>query len=94
MMDKAEAGRLGGKATVARHGRRHMSQIGKRGFETTVARHWQGDRATYREWLLARAWNVVIDALTDAKIDAALAAGATTVCVEIPLVESEDEIPW
>ena len=28
-MTKAEAGRLGGRATVARHGRAHMQAIGR-----------------------------------------------------------------
>jgi hypothetical protein len=37
-MSKAEAGRLGGKATVAKHGTEHMSTIGKRGFDMLVER--------------------------------------------------------
>lgn len=31
-MTKREAGRLGGRATVARHGTEHMRAIGKHGF--------------------------------------------------------------
>lgn len=34
-----EAGRLGGRATVERHGAAHMSEIGKLGFAVTLARH-------------------------------------------------------
>lgn len=36
-MSKAEAGRLGGLATVAKHGAQHMQAIGKRG----AAALWQ-----------------------------------------------------
>lgn len=35
-MSRAEAGRLGGMATVARHGRAHMSEIGARGFASAL----------------------------------------------------------
>jgi hypothetical protein len=38
-MSKAEAGRLGGRATVARYGRRHMSEIGARGFAMYAFRY-------------------------------------------------------
>lgn len=38
-MNKAEAGRLGGKATAAKHGTGHLAAIGKRGGETTKERH-------------------------------------------------------
>ena len=41
-MSKAEAGRLGGRATVAKHGATHMSRIGKDGFAALEARF--GDR--------------------------------------------------
>lgn len=43
-MTRTEAGRLGGRATVARHGREYMSKIGRRGFSVTVERYWAGDR--------------------------------------------------
>lgn len=36
---KADAGRLGGLATVRRHGRAHMAKIGKRGAAATWARY-------------------------------------------------------
>jgi general stress protein YciG len=32
-MSKGEAGRLGGRSTFARHGREHMAEIGRRGFQ-------------------------------------------------------------
>ena len=37
MMTKRDSGRLGGLATVARHGREHMQRIGRRG----AAVFWQ-----------------------------------------------------
>lgn len=36
---KQKAGRLGGLATVKRHGREHMQAIGKRGAETLWRRY-------------------------------------------------------
>lgn len=33
-MNKRDAGRLGGKATLAKHGKKHFSRIGKRGAQT------------------------------------------------------------
>ena len=35
-MTPSEAGRLGGQATVAKHGREHMSKIGKVGWQATL----------------------------------------------------------
>lgn len=50
-MTKAEAGRKGGRMTKKRHGVQHYRTIGKKGFMTTVARHWQGDKAGYIRYL-------------------------------------------
>ncbi|HEY0739294.1 MAG TPA: hypothetical protein VGD69_30510 [Herpetosiphonaceae bacterium] len=41
----ATFGKRGGSTTVKRHGRSHMSTIGKRGFEAMVQKYWKGDRA-------------------------------------------------
>src|SRR5947209_16601672 len=44
-MSKAECGRLGGRATVARHGTEHMRAIGKAGFRGLVrylSKRYQG----------------------------------------------------
>ena len=38
-MDKKKAGRKGGRATVAKHGRDHMSRIGKEGARVTWTRY-------------------------------------------------------
>lgn len=37
-MSKAEAGRLGGRKTVERHGTQHMSKIGQKGFDALTER--------------------------------------------------------
>ena len=50
-MTKAEAGRKGGRMTKKRHGVQHYRTIGKKGFMTTVVRHWQGDKAGYIRYL-------------------------------------------
>ena len=38
-MTKAEAGRLGGLATVKKHGKEHMAAIGRIGAQTTQERY-------------------------------------------------------
>lgn len=43
----------GGLGLVAKRGSEWMSQIGKRGYETTVARYFDGDRKAANEWLAA-----------------------------------------
>jgi len=39
MMTKKEAGRLGGLATVEKHGHEHMSKIGKKGAKVLYERY-------------------------------------------------------
>lgn len=46
-------GSKGGRATVERHGRAHMSRLGVRGFWTTVVRHWDGDARAYVNYLIS-----------------------------------------
>lgn len=48
-MTKAEAGRLGGKATYRKYGPDHMSRIGARGFERYAEIHHGGcaERAAF-----------------------------------------------
>jgi hypothetical protein len=58
-MTKQEVGAMGGKVTVARHGREHMRAIGKRGFAgcevrahssitTTLSREPDGRNSCWR----------------------------------------------
>lgn len=46
-----QLGRKGGLATVAKHGRRHMSQIGRRGFEATTELYFDGDEELHKRFL-------------------------------------------
>jgi hypothetical protein len=79
-----ERGRLGGLATFQRHGRQHMSAIGKKGFEATVARHWQGDRHAYLLFLAAREWHLLSDRLDSLRLAEEIRAGAAIACIELP----------
>jgi hypothetical protein len=83
-LSMSERGRLGGLETFRRHGRKHMAEIGKRGFETTVARHWLGDRHAYLLFLAAREWNVLSDRLASLRLGEEIRAGATIACMELP----------
>jgi hypothetical protein len=49
--DGSGSGRDQGRTTFERYGSAHMAEIGKQGFETTIARHWQDDLAAYRDSL-------------------------------------------
>src|SRR5438132_12331258 len=64
-MSPKDRGRLGGKATLARYGRPHFQAIGRRGYQATLARHWQGDRRGFAQWLHGHALTAVADALAD-----------------------------
>jgi general stress protein YciG len=44
---------LGGKATVNKHGRQHMAEIGKRGFMVTTCRYFLGNDWLHKRWLSA-----------------------------------------
>ena len=45
----------GGRQTVARHGRAHMSQIGRRGWNVVTARYFLGSDLLHRRWLATAA---------------------------------------
>ena len=42
-----ERGRKGGQTTAARYGREHMQAIGRKGFQVTCERYWNGDRERF-----------------------------------------------
>lgn len=46
-----ELGTKGGRANVAKHGRSHMSNIGRKGFESTTKRYFQGSEHLHKQWL-------------------------------------------
>ena len=50
-MTRSDAARLGGRAVVAKYGRQHMATIGRRGYEATVNRHFNGDEQAANQWL-------------------------------------------
>jgi hypothetical protein len=49
----AAMGRKGGQATHQKHGHKHMSKIGARGFWATVVKHWHGDARAYVNYIIA-----------------------------------------
>ena len=55
-LTKAEAGRLGGKATVRKYGHEHMRRIGKAGFQGLARKlgYMGGSRLGAIQWLHAR----------------------------------------
>jgi general stress protein YciG len=49
-----ECGRKGGRATLGRYGREHMQAIGRKGFQATCDRHYDGDRRAMLNELIRR----------------------------------------
>jgi hypothetical protein len=74
----ASFGARGRRATARRYGRAYMAEIAARGFESTVARHWQGDRKGYVAWLREHARFAIVEAAAAVL----LSAGAVS-CVEL-----------
>ncbi len=93
-MDRGASGSKGGRTTFERYGRKHMQEIGAKGFATTVARHWQGDRAAYRDYLGLRRHETQIDSFVDREMQRRLDAGEQTVCMEIPVLSDPDDMPF
>lgn len=54
----AKHGSKGGRRTVERYGSEHMAQIGRKGFEATTQRHFNGCEVAHKQFLagLCR-WN-------------------------------------
>lgn len=44
----------GGLAVVAKYGAEHMAEIGRKGYEATVQKHFNGDREAANRWLAAK----------------------------------------
>ena len=85
----------GGRTTVQRHGKTHMAEIGARGFETTVNRHWGGDRASYLKYLRERANESVMEGFVDRELARRRDQGEEVESIELPVLsEPDDELPW
>lgn len=90
-MTRSQAARLGGLAIRKARGREYLREIAARGFNATVARHWQGDKKAYLDFLRCRANFALVETLADISLDAAIASGEDIACVEI---SAHDEIDW
>jgi hypothetical protein len=65
--------------------------VGKKGFDATVARHWQGDRQGYVRWLRERGWLKQLTDLFDAECLERTARGEPGPFVlEIPMLPEEE----
>src|SRR5262249_39649327 len=94
IMDRRLAGARGGKQTLAKYGRGYMAEIGARGFAATVARHWQGDKASYLRFLRDRANELNMGGFVERELNRRLADGEALASMELPVVASPDDDPW
>ena len=84
-------GAEGGRETYRKHGRKHMQEIGAKGFATLVARHFAGDKQAAITWLHAHASESEIAGLVAEKQEQQIADGATCVAEELPIILWPDE---
>lgn len=47
----SKCGKKGGRTTVRKHGRQHMSKIGRKGFEQTTNLYFGGDENAHKEYM-------------------------------------------
>lgn len=93
-MDRAAAGSKGGRTTAERYGPKYMAEFGAKGFATTVARHWQGDRKAYRDYLGLRRHEAQLDSFVDRELQRRLDQGEKIVSMELPILSDPDELPF
>lgn len=86
--DHRRAGSKGGSETFRRYGPKHIAEIGRKGFNSLVARYFGGDERAAKDWLHLQAAERQIDSLVSEK----LASGEET-CVEMPVLLSPDDDP-
>ena len=71
-----------------------MAEIGRRGFNSLVNRHFGGDRQSAIDWLHAHATESEIDRLLQEKQIKQIAEGATCVAEEIPISLWPEDDPF
>ena len=92
-MDRA--GSAGGRATLAKHGREWMAEIGRRGFTSFCNRWFDGDREAAGTWLRARAAEHTPHTHAERVLQERMAAGEKVASVELPIYDAgEDGIPF
>jgi hypothetical protein len=84
-------GAEGGRATFRKYGRKHMQEIGARGFASLVARRFSDDKEAAVAWLHAHASESEIDRLVSEKQRKQIADGGACVVEEIPIVLWPDD---
>jgi hypothetical protein len=81
-------GAEGGRETLRRHGRKHFSDIGKRGFDALVNKWFMGDKDEAIKWLHGQQSERQVDRLLSERP----AEGIT--CVEMPVFLDPDTDPF
>ena len=87
-------GSAGGRATFEKYGSKHMAEIGAMCFAATVARHWQGDRKGYRDYLGLKRHEQQIEKFVDRELARRLESGAEVTSMELPVISDPDEVPF
>jgi hypothetical protein len=94
-MGRSTAGSEGGRTTYERYGTKYMAEIGAKGFATTVARHWQGDRRAYRDYLGLKRHEAQIECFVDRELKRRLEDGEPIASVELPVLSGpDDDVPF
>ncbi len=84
-------GQAGGRATVKKHGRQWMAEIGRRGFATFTERYFDGDKAAATAWLRLRSYEAQAMTHAERELQRRVDAGAKVASVELPVYDLGDE---
>jgi len=88
-------GQAGGKAVLAKYGPDHFRELGRKGFETFVARYFDGDRAEAMSWLRVRAYESQAETFAERELARRIANGEKVASVELPVYTTDDDgIPF
>jgi hypothetical protein len=92
-------GAAGGKAILEKYGRQYFRDLGRRGFDALVAKHFAGSKDEAINWLQSHSTESHLDRLLREKQDRQIADGAKIVCEELPIsLWPDDDIsfeePW
>lgn len=87
-------GQAGGRQTYKTHGKSHMQAIGRKGFTSFCDRYFAGDREAATSWLHRRAAEKVAATHADRILAERQAAGDRTASIELPVYETDAEVPF
>lgn len=79
---------------LAKYGREHMADLGRKGFQSFCERYFSGSREDATEWLHRRAASRQADSHAQRILAEREAAGEKVSSIELPIYEEPGEVPF